>query len=169
MFIVSNSGKQSHNWNLIGVTIKSNVVEEAPCFSWKSVHCSCPDSQLAVFHIIYYTVHKFKNILWRTDNYEVASPLPKFVHLSSLSWLITTDRAVSSFSCQYSVELLMNHREIHCVRRRSAVGAFSGYSQGFSRLLKASWVFLVLLRSSQVFSRLLYQLPPPGWWNYSPF
>ena len=76
---------------------------------------------------------------------------------------------MSSFSCQYSVELLMNHRDIHYVRRRSAVGAFSGYSQGFLRLLEASWVFSVLLRSARVFSRLLYQLPPPGWWNYSPF
>ena len=94
MFIVSNSGKQSHNWNLIGVTRKSNVVEEAPCFPWKSVHCSCPDSQLAVNHIIDYTVQKFKNISWwQTDYCEVASPLHKFVHLSSSSRLITTDRA----------------------------------------------------------------------------
>ena len=94
MFIVSNSGQQSHNWNLIGVTIKSNVMEEAPCFSWKSVHCSCPDSRQLALPIIDYTVQKFKNISWwQTDNCEVASPLHKFVHLSSSSRLITTDRA----------------------------------------------------------------------------
>ena len=150
MFIVSNSGKQSHNWNLIGVTIKSNVVEEAPCFSWKSVHCSCPDSRQLALPIIDYTVQKFKNVLWQTDNCEVASPLPKFVHLSSLSWLITTDRAVSSFSYQYPVELLTNLREIHSVWRRSPVEAFSGPSRGFSGLLWSSPFFTGLLETSRV-------------------
>ena len=154
MFIVSNSGKQSHNWNLIGVTIKSNVVEEAPCFSWKSVHCSCPDSRQLALPIIDYTVQKFKNVLWQTDNCEVASPLPKFVHLSSLSWLITTDRAVSSFSYQYPVELLTNLREIHSVWRRFPLGAFSRPYRGFSCFLGSSWVFSGLLETS-CFSCLL--------------
>ena len=121
----------------------------------KSVHCSCPDGQHTVLHIIDYTVQKFKNISWwQTDNCEVASPLRKFVYLSSLSWLITTGRAVSSYSYQYPVELLTNLREIHSVWRRFPLGAFSRPSRGFSCFLGFSWVFSGLLETS-CFSCLL--------------